>query len=422
MLKIGLLLIIYLVIYITNKNNYLYFIFYLSCAYLVFLTAFKEMDIPLTILVMLCFFTLKPDYKFVSRVEFIYFAYIFVYFVIGVLFQERRTTIIITITRYSFLLLALLQSEKELPQNISWDDFLVKAMKIGTTVEIILAVYLLLNGDLQNRLTINHQAISGSLSVGLIVLNLTLYFVYRSTWYFSHGMVFLLLNLGIILLSGTRGYIVMAVLPLIIFLYDYIIISNDGGRNRKIIIFFLLCILIFACVLFYSQIMSKIATVLRVQDSLGYRENENKFIRDLFIKEPIINNLFGFGLGGRANHLPYTYSIAVQASGTRYWMINKLLTETTCHNYLYMILFKQGLLGMGLFITVICTIKNRIKVAVYDNKLYYYTLLLSLIGIVISLMFRISGTCGIFEIMCTIWGSKIMLYQNINETSMEDGD
>ena len=422
MLRIGLLSIAYLAIYITNRKNYLYQIFGLSCAYLIFLTAFKEMDIPMSLLVMLCFLTLMPKKRYVSKVQFIYFVYIIIYVVIGILFQEKMTTVIIAITRYSFLLLALLQSEKELPQKISWDDFLIKTLKIGTIVEIILAAYLLLNGDLQDRLTINHQAISGSLSVGLIVLNLTLYFAYKRTWYIKHGMIYLLLNFGVILLSGTRGYIVMAVLPLIPFLYDYIIISNEGGRGRRILIFLLLCILMLAGVLFYSQIMSRIATVLRVQDSLGYRENENKFIRDLFVVEPIVNKLFGFGLGGRANHLPYTHSIAVQASGTRYWMVSKLLTETTCHNYIYMILFKQGLLGLGLFIIVICAIKNRIKAAVYDNRFFYYTLLLSLIGIIVSLMFRISGTCGIFETLCTVWGSKIMLYRNNYETSMEEED
>lgn len=404
MIAIVSMLVIDFLVLTKWSKNYIVCITMLSCVYLAFLIIFKEMDITFSVYIVILFYLLARK-KRISKQVFFYGVYSFIYVLIGLIFQERLNTVSVLLTRYGFLFLALFQLSKDLPEEANQTHNFISIIRLGTTAEIIMAVYITLNGDMENRLAINSQAIGGSLSIGLIVLSIAVYFVDKREWFKTHQMLLLIINLIIIVLSGTRGYMVMAFPPLIPFVYYYTFNKNQS-KTGALLIMSLYLIVISIAIINYDIILTRLSAIFRLSEGIGYRTNENAYIKELFHVEPLYNKLFGFGIGGRANHIPANYSIACMAAGRRTWMVSKLLTETTCHNYWYMILFKQGVVGLAVCVSLFKCFFTEIRKIRIINKYLYYTLFLVLIGDIISLTFRISGTCGVFEILCVFWADK----------------
>ena len=387
---------------IKYKKNYILCISILSSVYLVFLIALKEMDVPFTIYYFFIFSLLAKRKKTIPKDFFLFGVYVFIYVLIGLLFQERMNTLSVLLTRYGFLFLALLQLSKGLPENVDPTNNFITVIRLGTIVEVAAAIYILLYGDMTNRLAINNQAVGGSLSIGLIILSIAVFFMDENEWSKSHQMTLLIINFVIVVLSGTRGYMIMSLLPLIPFVYCYTL-KRGRSKSKSVVIITVYFIVASLAILYYDPLLTSVSSLFRLSEGIGYRTNENAYIKALFRVEPIFNKLFGFGLGGRADNVPNNYSIARTASGTKTWMVYKLLTETTCHNYWYMLLFKQGILGVAVCSHLFMQFFLKIRSIRNNNKYLFFSLFLALVGVIISLTFRISGTCGIFEILCIFW-------------------
>ncbi len=400
------LLIIDMAIVLRYRENYVRAVILLSCVYLISLTIAQEMDLTFTVYFVFLFLVLLDQSKGVSKLLLCYGIYMVLYAVYGMIFQETMNTASVLITRYGFLLLALLQIDMRLPKSFRPVSDLLFALRMGTATEIILSIYLFFFGDLEGRLTMNHHAIGGSLSVGLVVLCIVLYFYDQNLWQEHFLWLYLLVNVAIILLSGTRGYYAMAGLTLIPFAGCFLM-DRRHYRFRWMaaaVLGFLLCgLMLFA----FDPIWEYVVSVLRLDESVGYRVYENDFIKSLYSVEPWYHKLFGFGLGGRADHLPETLGIAWQASQGNQWMAEKLLTETTCHNYWYTVLFKQGILGLFFVVIILFTVFRRTFCRQSETGLRNSALFFG-VGILISLTYRISSTCGVFEMMVFIWSAEIV--------------
>ena len=367
-----------------------------SCIYLLALTAMKNMDFSFTIylfFVMLSFMPIKRVLLFTV----LYALYMGFYSVTGLMYQEFWTTASVLLTRYGFLFFGLLFVTK---QNENGYFFITEGMfivKCITFTEVLLAVYLLLYGDMENRLAINNQAIGGSLSVGLIPLLCSLYFENPKWWSKNRMYFYLAINLIVIILSGTRGYMVMAALTLIPIGFAWM----QKRKNKGILILgILFAVILFVC---SGDIRNEFISLLRLKESVGYRVYENRFIKEIFAISPWFFRIFGFGLGGRAEHLEGYYAVLTEAASGKDWMVHKLMTESTVHNYWYMILFKQGILGVILCGIAFLILLSQILKTCQTSKWTGWTLILMFIGVLISLTFRISATCGVWETMMMLW-------------------
>lgn len=388
------------------RDNYFRAAVMLTCVYLVSLTLAKEMDITFSVYFLFLFFVLLRAAEGLPRRFLLYGLYLLPYVFTGLFFQETMNTASVLLTRYGFLLLGLLQCELRLPESFRMEEDIPFALRWGTATELLLAVYLLLRGDLEGRLTMNHQAVGGSISIGLILLILAFYFHNQELWMRNYMWLYLAVNLLIIILSGTRGYFVIAGLALLPFIWNFFM-DRRYFRIRWLaaaVMLWLFCLLL---LLGSDEIWSYVVRTLRLNESIGYRVYENAFIKMLYQSEPWYHKILGFGLGGRANHLPETIGIAWEAVRGAVWMVPKLLTETTCHNYWYTILFKQGTLGLFVCGFVIFCFFRKLFVCRNIDSGVYHTLLFFGIGILISLTYRISSTCGVFEVLVLLWSSEM---------------
>lgn len=398
------------------KGNQIRQITCYSCIYLITLTIVQEMDIVFSIYWVFCIITMMSRKK-VSVFLVFYIWYLMPYVIIGLFFQEFWNTASVLLTRFGFLIIGLLMCSKYQYSSIELETEGLFVVRIGTITEISLAVYLSFFGDLANRLTINSQAIGGSISIGLIPIICTLYFANRELWNNRYLYFYWLVNIVIIGLSGTRGYMVIAFLsmiPMLVNLFGRLI------RRRRLVVICSVCFLGLFFIFFEKQILELLMSTLRMGESVGYRVYENDFIKRIFDASPWWNKLFGFGLGGRADNVAGYEEIVLQSARDKEWMISKLMTETTVHNYWYTILFKQGVIGCICCGSVLLVLLRKIFSTYRNYSLIFWTLNFMFVGCLVSLTFRISATCGMWETYIMMWIAQQFYWKNLNICTGEE--
>lgn len=388
-----LMIIACIVISFVFRKNQIRQITGYTCIYLIALTIMQNMDISFTVYFLFIVVSLLPI-KRISIFTIIYMLYMFLYLAIGLFYQEFWTTASVFLTRYGFLFIGLLQCSKKYDKNLAECDYMF-VIKYGTLTEVLLAIYLLLFGDMENRLAINSQAVGGAISIGVILIISALYFQNSIYWYKYKLYIYAIINLFIIIMSGTRGYMVMAFLTMLPIGMSWV--SNPYKYKKRWKLLVVIMLTVSAIILSSKTAQNYVLAIFRINESIGYRVYENDFVEEIFNASIWPNKVFGFGLGGRANEVEGYYAIVLKSASGKDWMVSKLMQETTVHNYWYTILFKQGILGLMLCIITWVIFLVRISWTYKTSKKVCWTLLLLLIGIIISLTFRISATCGIWE-------------------------
>lgn len=378
----------------------------LSCVYLFMLTFAQEMDVVFSIYFIFIMLALLPIQK-VSLLTILYIGYVALYGVIGFFYQEVLNTASIVLTRLGFLVSGLFLCEKT--KTISNDiesDFLF-SIRIGTITEVILMGYLLAFGDLAKRLTINNHAIGGAISVGILPLICVLYFVNKQYWKQKKLFVYIIVHCIIVVVSGTRGYMVMAALTVIPLMLALVLEEEEHKRRWSLILGIGMIVYIILC-FYFEHVWEYFLDAFRLNASIGYRVYENRFIKMIFTESTWWNKILGFGLGGRATNVDGYEAIASLAASGKHWMYSKLLTQTTVHNYWYTILFKQGIVGLVFCGFVLLRFWKELMEIFQVSKGIFWTLTLLFIGILVSLTFRISASCGVFETLVMLAITKII--------------
>lgn len=386
------------------RRNYIRAITVLSCIYLVFLTIAQEMDVVFSIYFVFVFLSLIMHNRRLSKGLTLYLIYMFVYVVVGLFFQEKMTTVYVLVTRLGFFLLGWYLIDSSEPNRFKFCPNMLFVLRVGTITEMCIASYLIVKSDETNRLILNHQAIGGSISISMILVGIAVYYLDERFWLKHKIGIYMIVNLLIVLMSGTRGYYVIGALPLLPFLWGYM---HDWEHRRQrligaVIIGWICCALILCR---FDDVAYLLLDRMRLNESIGYRVYENRFVKSLFWDEPWKNKLFGFGLGGRANDLSETVSLAWEASQGKSWMVEKLLTEKACHNIWCTILFRQGLTGLAVYARVLI----RFFLTIRDSRScfgLYLALIFFGIGILVSMTYRISATCSVFETIILIYIAK----------------
>ena len=216
----------------------------------------------------------------------------------------------------------------------------------------------------------------------------------------------------LIILSGTRGYmIIFAMIMAVTMIVYFMDIPDHGNRmlQRIGVIFFVAAIVIlWICIFDHGKTFE---LILRLDESLGYRENENLYVKELMKRIPWYRKWFGWGFGRSAAGTKEALTAAGLASWNRRYMCGKLLQRTIFHNYWYTILFKQGISGLIVMILFYARMVKRICQDIKDRWIRYFLLMMA-VGTVILLTFRITATCSILEMLLVAYFIRQMEEDN----------
>lgn len=366
-------------------------------------------DIPLTVYFIFIILGIGIP-KRISFFKLFVCIWIAIYTIIGILWQETVMTFSTMIARYSYIIIYIFimsESRSEQDWKISTDDYRFW-LKFGLLTELAIVILVWMRHGIGSRVVTNNQPIGAGIVIAFTAI---IGWCYLTKRFSTKEMLFYnFASLMIVLLSGTRGYMLIIGLPMLLTFILYLLDYPGKGKNMEARIggvFVLLAVFTIVYVIFDGGTL--ISDLLRADQGLGYRENENYFVKAIIREAPWYHKLFGFGFGGYAQHIENFIDIVHESSWNRDYMLTKLLKRTIFHNYWYTVLFKQGIVGLFVMIGFYCTVFadiHHMKSGVWTKLLLYA----SIIGSIISLAFRITATCSILEFMimaCFIkWNNK----------------
>ena len=328
-----------------------------------------------------------------------YGATIIIYVIYGLLFQDTLATMTAFVTRYAYIVVmigVLFGNNKRFviaPTKADLRFF----VRTGLFTEISIIMLVWIRHGVGARIVTNNQPIGAGIVIALMFVVVWGY--YTNQFKPFESAVYVGISVLIVALSGTRSYMLIVMFPVAMWGGAYFVDVPRHGENMQLRIGILaLIIAVFLIILGTSDLGENIIKLLRLEQGLGYRENENRFVREIMSRAKWYEVLFGFGLGGNATHVPGFDVARLLASWNRKFMFYKFETRTIFHNYWYTILFKQGLtgiIGIVLFYALIFAHIGRLRTCLWSKILLW----LAVIGNVISITFHISATCSMIEML-----------------------
>lgn len=321
------------------------------------------------------------------------------YTIVGAVFQDFFATATALITRFGYIIIFIfMQLEKKTDSLWKADTedyrFIVRA---GLITELAIVAMVWMQTGIGSRVVAGHQPIGAGIVIGLMAVIGWCYL--RKMFTAAETVVYSLISVVVTVLSGTRGYMVIIALPLAVIVLAYLLDIPESGQKAFIRIG--ICCLIASVAIISLFVIDRGETliqILRLDEGLGYRENENLFVKEIMQRAPWYNQLFGFGFGGNASQVKGFLEAVQQASWNREFMFSRLLTRTIFHNYWYTVLFKTGILGMAMIILFYGLMFRKIfcvKGQIWEK----WMLGMMVTGNIVSLTFRITATCSIFEML-----------------------
>ena len=316
----------------------------------------------------------------------------------GVLFQDWFPAITTAVTRFGCLIIFLVMvSEKK--SDPLWEadstDFRF-AVRTGLLTELLTAALVWREYGFGTRVVNGSQPIGAGIAVGIIMLIGWCYL--KKMFSSAEAVVYSCASVIAAVISGTRGYMVIICLSLIVPLFIWLFDVHEGEKAYLRIGILGLAAAVMAMFLFVSDQGGMLVRIFRINAGVGYRENENIFVKELMLRAPWYNQLFGMGFGGDAGRVPGFMEAVYKASGSREFMVEKLIHGTIFHNYWYTVMFKTGIVGLVVIFVFFVRVVRSIFLAEkqYREK---WMIALTLTGYLVSLTFRITATCSMLDFL-----------------------
>ena len=281
-------------------------------------------------------------------------------------------------------------------------EFTLKAflflVALGETVIGLIAI----SQSVDGRLMLNYQCVSGCLACTGIVLTAFLLEKGRSV-FFSFAVVFYLAAWAIA--SGTRGYIVLAIVLSVFVLSRY--------KNIRIQVIMGCLIAAIACVVlvvYWDEVQSLVMRGMRFGESTGRRGHENIWFINLFFDQGIVKDLFGIGIG-----TTYSTQVGAEAAwsgiGESAYTHLVVMNANFLHNFWFMSVLAIGLVGTLLYVAVFIQFAASVKKKI--SRRGFTLLLVFMLTYAFVLWFRWTATGGMFE--SAVLAALILLYQDESE-------
>lgn len=389
---------------ITKRRDFLWYQLILLSAFLVALTLSGELGGTMPIYAVAALFPCVLQCKKYDFSTIIYCLAMVIYLLIGLIQSPVNaiTTFICRIAQFLGLIFVIgCQYEKVTSRTME------RVVLTGLAVEVALAIYLVFNGSVAFggtvegiRLVSNSQPITGNLAIALLPLMGYLFFQsypfdgVRRLRILVYATCFLVLTV----VSGTRGYVLLFGLCFAVMAFFYFW-DAANGRYRSYAPILIICFIgVFACILiglFQKELVNLIVDTLRIDESLGIRDYENAVVQQTFAGQPLGNQLFGIGIGGRWSDSPAFVEAAWEIFPD--WALPKYTDAigTAMHNFFANVLILQGLFGLLLLIVFLWWLLRKIEATSCATKAMKVFLYAFTVGYVAMLYFRWSADCGI---------------------------
>ncbi len=383
---------------VKNRNNFIHYMADITVFYFISYFFAGSFDVSLSLYVLFLIAGIGKLKK-INFTEIVAGVWLLVYTVVGIVHQDAYMTIASVVTRYAYIIVyicVVCAEEIRVVKETEAADYRY-FVRTGLITEALIVIMVWLRDGIGARIVTNHQPVGGGIALGITLI---VGICYRKKWFTATEMiVYDFLSMILIILSGTRGYMVIFALVMAVTGLLYLMDIPDTGKKMMIRVGMVLIVIalgiLWICVLDHGK---TIGTMLRLDESLGYRENENLYVRELLKRVPWIRKLFGFGFGKSAAGTREALAAASLACWNRKYMFGKLLERTIFHNYWYTVLFKQGISGLLMIMLFYAGMVKRIFENVRDVWIRYF-LLMMVAGTMISLTFRITATCSVLEIL-----------------------
>lgn len=373
---------------------------------LISITTSMKVTLPIYIVLsMLPYFTCLP-----KKIEIIPFFIIFiscVYVLYGLISQDRMETMVSFFSKtYQFIVFILFFAiTKKI--KLSANSNGIKLMYSCILVESFLGIYFLIHGQIVDRtsgltrITAGRQPVGGNFSIAMAPVIFYSYFHHHE----KMRKIVLLSTIPAVwvLLSGTRGYILLYFLSLSPMYWDYFFSIKQKTRKKMIfvLVFIFLCIfLLFYFIFLDPTFLEQISIMLRLNAGTGIRSIENRIAFDFFCKTNIFYKVFGIGYGGVPAEVP-GYIEAVSDNATSHYVYDNYVNRigVSYHNLFSNYLLLQGLIGCIQIILIFFWGIRKLKwihAFIHTEKICMY---LYWIGFFIMNCFRWSCDCGISEMI-----------------------
>ncbi|WP_293813035.1 hypothetical protein [uncultured Phascolarctobacterium sp.] len=410
-------------ILIQYKSAYIKQQIYLLLIFIIGLTFVGQLDVLLPIYFTFSAVTLISKLKFVTKVTFFSSIYFLIYLLYGLINQDIVATIVAFVAKFwQFIIFFIVISIKiKFKETIT-----MQTIYTCLIIETLLGMYLLSTGQMMDpngmvRLVSNSQPITGNLAIVTLPISVYLYFSVNATSVIRRKLILTnLLFLVWIVLSGTRGYLMIYSFTMLVILLDYF---GFRVRDIKSLIknsLFILCgisLVVLLIIIWLPDVTDRVDSILRLSASVGIRTFENALIIDFFKNTSLLVNIFGIGMGGKAGE----YSEYLKALNDQLtlgmWHSSRYMygSGVLFHNLYANILLTLGILGLIVIAFMGLYIYKTISLCCIDSVDIKYALILYFIGFLLMNYYRWSADCGIGEMIILA-----LILQKIKQDKNED--
>lgn len=237
------------------------------------------------------------------------------------------------------------------------------------------------------RLMLNYQCVSGCVACICIIL---LAFQLNDKYHVIFGYLCMAYCVGWAFLSGTRGYIVLAVSMALT-----VVATQNDNRNKVLIactIGVVLCLFLLLNADFYSEIISG----SRMTESIGRRTYENRWFLNLFTSQGVAKDALGIGIGTKFSSQEGAVA-AFYGTGVDDYAYRVIMGNTTLHNFWYTMTLGMGLAGTFLYVAVFVRFAHSCLCAQIHSRNAAFLLVMFLAVYAFVLWYRWTATGGILE-------------------------
>lgn len=343
------------------RRNFAAYQFVLLASFVVALTISGELLDTFPLYALASIVPLVFVKKRYSPLAILYILAMAIYCLAGVLFQHPYAAVTVFLSRSLqfiafFIVLENVKARKP-PTHA------IRIVAAAVVVESVVGVYLRLTGeaDLYGhiRLVSNAQPITGNIAV--FVMPLVGWLYYRGG--LSSGARLGLLSLSTVLLfwvilSGTRGYILLFGGCYAILVVDALLDKSGGknwGKAGLFVLFAMLATVVFLCGVYQERAVLAVEEILGTNVSLGVRGQENQVEALFFAGAPLVTKILGIGTGGAWADYPSYVAAVQEVFGDEPWALSSYggKVGTAFHNYYADTLGLEGVLGIALLVGVV---------------------------------------------------------------------
>lgn len=405
----GVVIFIIPILYFIVKREFIYALFMNAFIFVMSLMLYGSYDIPfvcyLVVNFTLILINIGKNIRF-SRLSVIFLMYILLITFISIFLYNNNTiralSVFLMCFVYPVFFILLINNIRKI--EVNYNKFSLSVFLI-VIFEFTLSIYLFITNDF--RAVFNHHPIGGGISVA--ILPFIVFLIDQSSKNIKIKLfVFLSLILSFfsVLMSGTRGYMLIYGLVIIgvilkVFLYEL--------RFIRLAIFLITSSALLVVVwLNQNIVIDFFLETTRINQSLGRRDLENSYVLQLFKHSNLLNQLFGYGLGARPMDVfpVYNFSYDGVPSDYAYAVTNRGIVF---HNVWITGLYTLGIVGTLVYFVFFAGLFNKIRLFEMQSS---SKLILSLfvVGIAVCFLFRETLFRGVFEM--TSLALVLILYNN----------